>query len=84
MDFGDKIHYWKKANNGAIVMAKAATKTTKTPVKNDFEIEPWLQIDVRKEVVLKLVPIEGFMELELPVQLSIIDTLVTYILTGTK
>ena len=60
-------------------MAKAATKT---PVKS--KVDPLVEIEVRKDVVLKLVPIEGFMELELPVQLSIIDTLVTYILTGQK
>lgn len=42
------------------------------------------EVAVRLEMVKLTVPLEGFMELDLPVQLSIIDTLTQYILTGKR
>jgi hypothetical protein len=42
------------------------------------------EINVRLEIVKTLILVPDFVELEVPVQLSIIDTLVNYVLTGKK
>lgn len=42
------------------------------------------EISVRLEMVKLTVPLEGFMQLDLPVQLSIIDTLTQFVLTGKR
>jgi hypothetical protein len=42
------------------------------------------KIGVRLDIVKTLVVIPSFMELELPIQLSIMDTLVKYVLTGER
>ena len=75
-------------------MVKAATKTaTKTPPKRkiiaDYVVTKSDVIDqnearVRLEIVKLTVPLNGFMELDLPVQLSIIETLTQYVLTGKR
>ena len=58
-----------------------APKATKV-VKSDHENER--EIPIRLEMVKLTVPLEGFMQLDLPVQLSIIDTLTQFVLTGKR
>jgi len=53
-------------------------RAPKTTASSDTEIQ------VRLDIVKTLVVIPDFMSLELPVQLSIIETLVNYVLTGKK
>jgi hypothetical protein len=60
----------------------ARTPKAKTVVKSDYDNEK--EIPIRLEIVKLTVPLNGFMELELPVQLSIIETLTQYVLTGKR
>jgi len=53
-------------------------RTPKATASSDTEIQ------VRLDIVKTLVVIPQFMELDLPVQLSIMETLVKYVLTGER
>jgi hypothetical protein len=56
----------------------ARTPKAKVTASSDTEIQ------VRLDITKTLIVIPDFVVMELPVQLSIIDTLVNYVLTGKK